>query len=145
MQTRQAIMFRLSNKIVQVLFSDKTEILLNSQDKIVSFMNKRGERSHYPLADAMASNNTDMTKRLRYTKDILVHLLRTNNTGSKNPTQADQHAPDLALEERAANTNENNHNNNVGNPDPNHNQFGITSSTENDFPRLNSNMGGSES
>lgn len=79
MQTRHAIMFRLSNKIVQVLFSDKTEILLNSQDKIVSFMNRRGERSHYPLADAMASNNVDMTKRLRYTKDILVHLLRNNN------------------------------------------------------------------
>ena len=42
-------------------------------------MNKKGERSHYPLADAMASNNVDMTKRLRYTKDILVHLLRNNN------------------------------------------------------------------
>lgn len=30
MQTRNSIMFRLSNKMVQVLFSDKTEILLNS-------------------------------------------------------------------------------------------------------------------
>jgi polo-like kinase 1 len=30
MKTRHAIMFRLSNKIVQVNFTDKTEIILSS-------------------------------------------------------------------------------------------------------------------
>lgn len=43
-------------------------------------MNKKSERFHYPLADAMNSTNTDMTKRLKYTKEILTHLLKNNNT-----------------------------------------------------------------
>jgi len=34
MKTRHAIMFRLSNKIVQVDFTDKTEIILSSEQKI---------------------------------------------------------------------------------------------------------------
>ncbi len=35
MKTKHAIMFRLSNKIVQVNFTDKTEILLSSENKMV--------------------------------------------------------------------------------------------------------------
>ena len=35
MKTRHAIMFRLSNKIVQVNFTDKTEIILSSENKMV--------------------------------------------------------------------------------------------------------------
>jgi polo-like kinase 1 len=69
------MMFRLSNKIVQVNFTDKTEILLSSESKIVTYVNKKGERSHYPLASALESNNTEMSKRLKYTKEILTHML----------------------------------------------------------------------
>jgi len=75
MKTKHAMMFRLSNKIVQVNFTDKTEILLSSESKIVTYVNKKGERSHYPLASALESNNTEMSKRLKYTKEILTHML----------------------------------------------------------------------
>lgn len=75
MKTRHAIMFRLSNKIVQVNFTDKTEILLSSENKMVTYVNKRSERSHYPLATALESANTEMAKRLKYTKEILTHML----------------------------------------------------------------------
>lgn len=50
MRTKHAIMFRLSNKIVQVNFQDHTEILLNSENRLVTYVNKRGERSIMPLA-----------------------------------------------------------------------------------------------
>jgi len=75
MKTRHAIMFRLSNKMVQVNFTDKTEILLTSENKMVTYVNKKGERSNYPLATALVSTNTEMTKRLKYTKEILTHML----------------------------------------------------------------------
>lgn len=51
-------------------------------------MNKKGERSHYPLADAMSSSNSDMTKRLRYTKEILTHLLKNNANANTNQRQS---------------------------------------------------------
>jgi polo-like kinase 1 len=49
MRTKHAIMFRLSNKIVQVNFQDHTEILLNSENRFVTYVNKKGERSTMPL------------------------------------------------------------------------------------------------
>ena len=78
MRTRHAIMFRLSNKIVQVCFQDHTEIILSSESRVVTYANKKGERSTYPLSTALESNNYEMTKRLKYTKDILTHMLNMN-------------------------------------------------------------------
>jgi len=78
MRTRHAIMFRLSNKVVQVNFQDHTEIMLSSETKIVTYVNKRGERNTYPLNSAMESSNLEMVKRLKYTKDILTHMLNQN-------------------------------------------------------------------
>ena len=75
MRTKHAILFRLSNKIVQVCFLDQTEIILSSETKIVTYVNKKGERLTYPLSNALDSNNSEMTKRLKYTKDILTHML----------------------------------------------------------------------
>jgi polo-like kinase 1 len=49
MRTKHAIMFRLSNKIVQVNFQDHTEILLNSESRMVTYVNKKAERETLPL------------------------------------------------------------------------------------------------
>ena len=77
MRTKHAILFRLSNKIVQVCFLDQTEIILSSETKLVTYVNKKGERRPYPLSNALDSNNTEMTKRLKYTKEILTHMLNS--------------------------------------------------------------------
>ena len=84
MRTRHAIMFRLSNKIVQVCFQDHTEIILSSESRIVTYVNKKGERSTYPLSTALENSNFEMTKRLKYTKDILTHMLNMNMQRTKN-------------------------------------------------------------
>ena len=76
-------MFRLSNKIVQVNFQDHTEILLNSENRLVTYVNKKGERQTLPLNQALESNNAEMTKRLKYTKDILTHMLNNNTKDPK--------------------------------------------------------------
>ena len=82
MRTRHAIMFRLSNKIVQVCFQDHTEIILSSESRVVTYANKKGERSTYPLSTALESNNYEMTKRLKYTKQILMHMLTAKSHGN---------------------------------------------------------------
>ena len=75
MKTKHAIMFRLSNKVVQVIFQDRTEIILSSETKVVTYLDKQGQRNLYPLATAFEVNNQEMTKRLKYTKEILTHML----------------------------------------------------------------------
>jgi polo-like kinase 1 len=92
MKTRHAIMFRLSNKIVQVDFTDKTEIILSSEQKMVTYVNKKGERSEYPLSNALDSSNSEMAKRLKYTKEILTHMLNNGSTQTA-PTANPSNAP----------------------------------------------------
>ena len=87
MKTKHAILFRLSNKIVQVCFLDQTEIILSSETKIVSYTDKKGIRTKYPLNTALDSDNYEMTKRLKYTKQILMHMLTSkNNPGGQTTT-----------------------------------------------------------
>ena len=74
----RATLIWFSNGSVQVNFQDHTEIMLSSETKVVTYVNKRGERSTYPLNSAMESANLEMVKRLKYTKDILTHMLNQN-------------------------------------------------------------------
>lgn len=79
MRTRHAIMFRLSNKVVQVNFQDHTELILATDLKTVTYVNKKGERNTYQMAIAEESSNQEMTKRLKYTKDILNNVINPSS------------------------------------------------------------------
>ena len=94
MRTRHAIMFRLSNKIVQVCFQDKTEIILSSESRVVTYANKRGERTTYPLSTALEMSNYEMTVRLKYTKDILTHMLNMNQQKNSQKNQSNNNNQD---------------------------------------------------
>jgi polo-like kinase 1 len=74
--TQHAVIFRLSNKVVQVYFQDKTELMLCSGTKQVVYIDKNLKITVFPLASAMESGNREMTKRLRYTKEILTNMLQ---------------------------------------------------------------------
>jgi len=69
--------------------------MLSSETKIVTYVNKKGERSTYPLNSAMESANLEMVKRLKYTKDILTHMLNSNvaNMNKNNPIDANVKDP----------------------------------------------------
>lgn len=49
----------------------------------MTYVNKKGERQTLPLNQALESNNAEMTKRLKYTKDILTHMLNNNTKDTK--------------------------------------------------------------
>lgn len=91
MRTKHAIMFRLSNKVVQVIFQDQTEIILSSELRVVTYLNKKHERLHYPLSTALESSNQEMTKRLKYTKDILTQMLGGHHHGTQGTQQIPHH------------------------------------------------------
>ncbi len=75
-RTKHAILFRLSNHTVQVVFYDHTEILLTSEANIVTYVNKKRERETYRLDDIMlATEHSDIKKRLKYAEGILQQLV----------------------------------------------------------------------
>lgn len=78
-RTKHAILFRLSDQTVQVVFYDHTEILLSSEARIVTYVNKKHERETFELDDVMlASEHADIKKRLKYAEVILQQLVTGN-------------------------------------------------------------------
>eukprot|EP00826_Nyctotherus_ovalis_P020239 TRINITY_DN1633_c0_g6_i1.p1 TRINITY_DN1633_c0_g6~~TRINITY_DN1633_c0_g6_i1.p1 ORF type:complete len:436 (-),score=90.20 TRINITY_DN1633_c0_g6_i1:74-1381(-) len=78
LKTKHAVMFRLNNKTVQMIFQDETEVVLRSEAKVVTYVNKQGERMSYQLSSALESDNVEMKKRLKYTKEVLTRMLKEN-------------------------------------------------------------------
>lgn len=74
-RTRHAILFRLSNSTVQVVFYDHTEVLLSSEARLVTYVDKTGERTTYPIHEITKNPNGEVGKRLKYAKDILHQLI----------------------------------------------------------------------
>jgi polo-like kinase 1 len=74
-RTRHAILFRLSNHTVQVMFLDNTEVLLSSEATVVTYADKQGLRKSMALQEVMEQGRSDIIKRLKYTKDILRQLI----------------------------------------------------------------------
>jgi polo-like kinase 1 len=89
LRTKHAIFFRLSNRTVQVIFQDHTELVLSSQTNCVTYTdkNRRRETCRMERTAAAPANDAadalmdrpDLAKRMKYTKEIL-HLLISRNS-----------------------------------------------------------------
>lgn len=75
LRTKYAILFRLSNGIVQVVFYDNTELILTPEERLLTYRNKTKERLTYALG-SLSHPSPDLAKRIKYLKDIL-HLWLT--------------------------------------------------------------------
>ena len=73
--TEHAIILRLSNKVVQIRFMDKTELLLSNFTKTVTFIDKTGKSEVHSLKNALESKNKELTKRLNYTTEMINRMI----------------------------------------------------------------------
>ena len=74
LRTKHAILFRLSNRTIQVNFTDGSEILLSSEAQACVFVDpKTGKRDAYLLAKLPA--DPELLRRLRYVKEVLHQLV----------------------------------------------------------------------
>jgi len=70
-RTKHAIVFRLSNHTIQIVFYDQTEILLTSDERFITYVDKQRQRSTYILDEGLIVASPEIAKRLKYSKDIL--------------------------------------------------------------------------
>jgi polo-like kinase 1 len=57
------------------MFLDNTEIMLSNDARVVTYLDKQGVRKTMSLTEVVQSPRADITKRLKYTKDILRQLI----------------------------------------------------------------------
>lgn len=74
-RTKHAILFRLSNQTVQIVFYDQTEILLTPDFRYITYVDKTRNRKTFHFNDELVGNNPDFAKRLKYTKEIMHQLI----------------------------------------------------------------------
>ncbi|CAD8126970.1 unnamed protein product [Paramecium sonneborni] len=75
MKSKHAMIFRLSNKTVQVIFNDQTQVILSQNLKVVTYIDKESMKQSYILSKAFESDNIQMVKRLKYTKQIISQMI----------------------------------------------------------------------
>ena len=52
-------------------------MLLSSEARIITYVNKAGQRTEHSLDSILSSGRLDIAKRLKYTKDIMHRLIHT--------------------------------------------------------------------
>jgi polo-like kinase 1 len=75
-RTRHAILFRLSDQTVQVVFFDQSELLLTPDDRYITYVDKSRKRLTYPFTDDLIGASSELETRLKYTKEILSSLIQ---------------------------------------------------------------------
>lgn len=76
MITRHALVFRLSSRLVQVNFMDHTEITISCDMRVITFVNRKGEKYKVPLFKALQGNNEEVIRRIKYARDALSHMIK---------------------------------------------------------------------
>ena len=74
-RTKHAIFFRLSDQTVQIVFYDHTEVILTPDERYITYVDKQRNRNTYYLTDELVGCNTEIAKRIKYTKEILQQLV----------------------------------------------------------------------
>jgi len=73
LQTSQAVLFRLSSRVIQVIFRDKAEVLLSADASQLTYVSTQGDRSTVSLAQPQ--KDPEVAQRLQLTQELLGQLL----------------------------------------------------------------------
>jgi len=84
MNTKHAIIFRFSNKLIQTIFKDKTQVLIHAFNNNVTYINKNEEKYMFELDKVFESDNYEMIRRIKYIKEILKHMVNINKKNMEN-------------------------------------------------------------
>ncbi len=76
-KTNSGLLFRLNNHLVQMCFSDKSQMIVGFRAKMLISINKKGEKQTYKIASQLfQSSNDSVVQRLKY----VLHLVNTLNS-----------------------------------------------------------------
>jgi len=89
MRTKHALVFQLSNKVWQVIFQDRTEVILSATTHLCHYMSPTSGASGvtvYPLGSIGEVADEYVAKRLAYSKQVVIHMLGGASGGAA-PTE----------------------------------------------------------
>jgi serine/threonine protein kinase len=87
-KTRSGILFRLTNNIVQMAFSDSSQIVLCFRSKMLTYINKKGKTQTLKAENELILQAGEkIMKRYKYTLNLLHYVNNNRGLGSGNVTR----------------------------------------------------------
>ena len=87
-RAKKAVLFRLSNKVIQVVFQDLSELILSSGSGTVTFVTSKKDVKTLALSQDLETKEPSLYKRLKYAKDILIQMIN-GSSGQKKALATD--------------------------------------------------------
>ncbi|TPX49951.1 hypothetical protein SeMB42_g02425 [Synchytrium endobioticum] len=78
MRTKHGVVFRLSNRVVQINFFDHSKIVLSNDAHTITFIDKSRTMFTFALSSLISANTSqkpDITERLNYARDIIQQMV----------------------------------------------------------------------
>ena len=69
-------LFKLSNKIIQIFFKDKSILALSTENNEIYYKNKINEEIFDNIQNIMSSNNEELIQMIKYVKNLLINLVK---------------------------------------------------------------------
>lgn len=66
-----------------MIFIDKTQLILNSDEKTVMFIGKNNVKKVSSFLSTFEGEDQELSNRLKYTKEILAHMITNSNKEKK--------------------------------------------------------------
>ncbi|KAI9596559.1 kinase-like domain-containing protein [Syncephalis fuscata] len=84
-RTRYGVLFRLSNRIVQINFFDHVKLVLSEDARIVTLIDQQRQLHTYSLFEALSDPESLAYTKVKHARDILRHVIAPTSSGSRTP------------------------------------------------------------
>ncbi|CAG8526133.1 10758_t:CDS:10 [Cetraspora pellucida] len=82
-RTPHAVLFRLSNRLVQVNFFDHEKIILSEEGRAITYIDEARGINTYTISEILKGDHATEKNRLKYVKDVLKKLVEAAHKNSK--------------------------------------------------------------
>ena len=76
--SKNAILFRLSNKLIQIFFFDDTEMSFSTETTKFLYINKERNEISRDIQDVMNGNDKDLINKIKISKNLLIYFVKTH-------------------------------------------------------------------
>ena len=78
--SKNAVLFRLSNKLIQIFFKDNTEVSFSTETTKFIYINQDGKEINRDIQDAINGNDKDLINKIKISKNMLIYFVKTHKS-----------------------------------------------------------------
>ena len=78
--SKNGVLFRLSNKLIQIFFNDDTEMSFSTETTKFLYINKERNEISRDIQDVMNGNDKDLINKIKISKNLLIYFVKTHKS-----------------------------------------------------------------